>query len=45
MVAHFSVAVPAHNEKRPLPACLHAATRQQDAPPHEIIVVDNTTKA
>jgi cellulose synthase/poly-beta-1,6-N-acetylglucosamine synthase-like glycosyltransferase len=40
---YISVVIPAYNEEKYLPACLGAVRQQQDAPPHEIIVVDNAS--
>jgi glycosyltransferase involved in cell wall biosynthesis len=42
-VPYISVVIPAYNEQRYLPACLHAVRQQKDAPPYEIIVVDNAS--
>ena len=40
----FSVHVPVHNEPPDIVIrCLDALARQQDAPPHEVIVLDNNT--
>jgi len=35
--------IPAYNEEQYLPACLRALRQQKDAPPYEIIVVDNAS--
>ncbi len=38
-----SVVIPAYNEEQYLPACLRALAEQKDAPPYEVIVVDNAS--
>jgi cellulose synthase/poly-beta-1,6-N-acetylglucosamine synthase-like glycosyltransferase len=40
---YISVVIPAYNEEKYLPACLRVLGAQVDAPPHEIIVVDNAS--
>lgn len=40
---HLSVVIPAYNEEQYLPACLRALRGQKDAPPFEVIVVDNAS--
>lgn len=40
---YISVVIPAYNEEKYLPACLHAINQQEDAPPYEVIVVDNAS--
>ena len=40
---HVSVVIPAHNEEQYLPACLRALGLQRDAPPYQVIVVDNAS--
>ena len=40
---HLSVVIPAYNEEQYLPACLRALRQQKDAPPFEVIVVDNAS--
>jgi glycosyltransferase involved in cell wall biosynthesis len=39
----FSIVIPAHNEEKYLPACLNAARQQKNAPPYQVIVVDNAS--
>lgn len=43
IVPYVSVVIPAYNEEKYLPACLRAVGQQEDAPPYEIIVVDNAS--
>ena len=40
---YISVVIPAYNEEKYLPACLHAVGQQEDAPPYEVVVVDNAS--
>ena len=40
---YISVVIPAYNEQKYLPACLRAVGQQENAPPFEIIVVDNAS--
>lgn len=40
---YISVVIPAYNEENYISACLHALKNQKDAPPHQIIVVDNAS--
>jgi glycosyltransferase involved in cell wall biosynthesis len=39
----MSVVIPAYSEEKYLPACLRALGGQEDAPPHEVVVVDNAS--